>query len=221
MEWLRFESAEKLRDSVADLLCVSFTDSTDDSFAVMLSGGRTPLAAYGKVARKCVKASERAHVFLSDERMVASDSPESNYGNVFPMIESLGIPESRIIAVNSCMILEHAARDYGDCLSEFLGKGGRITLGLLGLGSDGHTASLFGPDDIERGRGLLAIPVRKAEGPSRVSVTRDLLLRVERIVLVVAGDDKALILKELRTDPCSVTAGIALEGHERVEVWTA
>jgi len=51
----------------------------------------------------------------------------------------------------------------------FLEGGGCIPLGLLGLGADGHTASLFSLDDVDRGRGRLAIPVQRESGPQRVS----------------------------------------------------
>jgi len=97
----------------------------------------------------------------------------------------------------------------------------RVGLGLLGLGADGHTASLFGAADLERARGRLAIAVHRPDGMSAVSVTPDLLARVEQPVFVVAGSGKHDALQALTAQDRNLTAWRAVQGCPRVQLWFA
>ncbi len=104
-------------------------------------------------------------------------------------------------------------------LAALLNSGVRIGLGLLGLGADGHTASLFGTPDLERARGRLAIPVQRPDGMSAVSVTPDFLARVEEPVFVVAGSGKQDALRALTAQDPKLTAWRAVQGCPQVELW--
>jgi len=219
MKLVRFDTPEALSDAAAALLTEEFERPSDIPHAVMLSGGRTPLAAYAKVAASGAKAHRNARAFFSDERMVPIDSAESNYAAALPMLDALEIPLSRVIRVRSEEPLNTAAAAYAADIELFLKKGGRIPVGLLGLGPDGHTASLFSIDDVERGRDRFAIPVRRPSGPDRVSVTPMLLRRVERVIFLVSGADKADILGKLLKNSQKIPAGLAVKGHGGVEVW--
>jgi len=115
--------------------------------------------------------------------------------------------------------LEQAAAEYERALGELLGSGVRIGLGLLGLGADGHTASLFGEADLERARGRLAIAVHRPDGMSAVSVTPELIARVSEPVFVVAGPDKRTAIDALVAGDLELTAWRAVQGCERVELW--
>jgi 6-phosphogluconolactonase/glucosamine-6-phosphate isomerase/deaminase len=94
-----------------------------------------------------------------------------------------------------------------------------VRLGLLGLGADGHTASLFKSADLEAARGHLAIAVQRPDGRAAVSVTPDFLAQVEEIVFVVAGADKTPALQRLNARDPTLTAWCAVEHCTRVEVW--
>jgi 6-phosphogluconolactonase len=187
--------------------------------AVMLAGGRTPLAAYDHLARHPFQVAPTAHVLLSDERMAPRDTEASNYFHMKSMFSALGLTADRILAVETDYPTEAAARDYDDGLRNFLEAGGRITLGLLGLGADGHTASLFSPSDLERSRGRLAVSVRRPDGRDGVSVTPGLIRCVERVLFVVTGSAKKEVAKALLEDPLSLPAGLATADHPSVDVW--
>src|SRR5258705_441459 len=76
-----------------------------------------------------------------------------------------------------------------------------ITVGLLGLGADGHTASLFNTTHLEQARGKLAIAVQRPDGLQAVSVTPDLLSKVAEPLFLVTGADKHAIVEEfLKSD---------------------
>ena len=107
--------------------------------------------------------------------MVPVISPENNFGNARPMISAIGVSEQRVLRVRTELTLADAAHRYDQDIAAFLKKGGKVTLGLLGLGADGHTASIFSKEDVEAGRGHYAIAATRQGEPSRVTVTADFL----------------------------------------------
>jgi 6-phosphogluconolactonase len=188
--------------------------------AVMLSGGTTPLPAYQALGRRApLERDARLQVLFSDERYVPRDSPASNYHRSQPLLAPLALPEASVLRVRTELTLEEAARDYERRLAALLAAGARIAPGLLGLGTDGHTASLFSAADLERGRGRLAIAVQRPDGLSAVSVTPDFLARVAEPVFVVAGGDKRAAVRALRAQSPDLTAWRAVQGCARVELW--
>jgi len=157
--------------------------------AIMLSGGTTPLPAYRALA--------------------SGPLPH----------DALALGPQRLLRVRTELPLEQAAAEYERALGELLGSGVRIGLGLLGLGADGHTASLFGEADLERARGRLAIAVHRPDGMSAVSVTPELIARVSEPVFVVAGPDKRTAIDALVAGDLELTAWRAVQGCARVELW--
>src|SRR5437764_7784204 len=186
--------------------------------AIMLSGGTTPLPAYRALARGPLP-HDRLHVLFSDDRYVPSDADASNYHQTRALLDALALPAASVVRVRTELPLEEAARDYERQLAALLNSGVHIGLGLLGLGPDGHTASLFGAADLERARGHLAIAVQRPNGMSAVSVTPELLARVQELMFVVAGGGKRAALASLVAQDPQLTAWRAVEGCVRVELW--
>jgi 6-phosphogluconolactonase/glucosamine-6-phosphate isomerase/deaminase len=187
--------------------------------AIMLSGGHTPLPAYRALASRPPPHDEELHVLFSDERYVPRDSEASNYHQARPLLDSLALAPESLLRVRTELPLEEAASDYERGLIELLESGVRIGLGLLGLGADGHTASLFTGEDLARASGRLAIAVQRPDGMSAVSVTPRLLARIEVLLFVVAGDDKQNALRALETHDAKLTAWRAVQGCPQVELW--
>src|SRR6266403_3739525 len=194
--------------------------SANGASAIMLSGGTTPLPAYRALARGPLP-HDRLHILFSDERYVPSDSDASNYHQSRPLLDALALPATAVARVHTELPLDEAARDYERQLAALLDSGVRVGLGLLGLGADGHTASLFGAADLERARGRLAIAVHRPDGMSAVSVTPDLLARVEEPVFVVAGSGKHDAIQALAAQDPKSTAWRAVQGCAQVELWWA
>ena len=187
------------------------------SHAVMLTGGRTPLGLYKALEADPGPAAEGLSLLISDERHVPIDAAESNYGPIRRVATALQLDDSHVMRVRTEYDLEQAAADYDNQLSAYVDVG-VITLGLLGLGTDGHVASLFSADDLATGRGRYAIPVPRENGPDRISVTCDLLAKVERLVFLVAGPEKAEIVSRAETSPDTVIALQAVKGTS-AELW--
>jgi 6-phosphogluconolactonase/glucosamine-6-phosphate isomerase/deaminase len=95
-----------------------------------------------------------------------------------------------------------------------------VPLGLLGLGADGHTASLFNLQDAGRRDGRLAVPVVKTEKPDRISVTPTFLRKIDKIIILATGAEKKKRIQTLLAKPGTIPAGVALADHPDVEIWT-
>ena len=188
--------------------------------AVMLSGGHTPLPAYRGLAARPPPHDEQLHVLFSDERYVPSNSEASNYHQAQPLLDSLVLAPQSLLRVRTELPLEAAAADYERALRALLESGVRISLGLLGLGADGHTASLFSAEDLARARGHLAIAVHRPDGMDAVSVTPQVLARAEVLLFVVAGDGKQNALRSLEAHDPKLTAWRAVQDCRAIELWT-
>jgi 6-phosphogluconolactonase len=187
--------------------------------AIMLSGGSTPLAAYRALARNPPHHDDGLHVLFSDDRYVPSEADASNYHQARALLDALALPASSVARVRTELPLAEAAADYERQLAALLKSGVRIGLGLLGLGADGHTASLFGAADLERARGHLAIHVQRPDGMSAVSVTPELFAHVQDPLFVVAGGGKQDAIQAFAAQDPQLTAWRAVQGCPAVQLW--
>lgn len=175
-------------------------------FTLVLAGGRTPKALYQLLAgdyRAQIDWS-KVYLFWGDERYVPHNDPQSNTRmarealighvpvpaeQVFPMETGYGNPET-------------AARAYESALSAaFRGARPDFDLVLLGMGADGHTASLFPGTGAERVQDRWVIPVRaNVAPPLRLSLTLPLLTGARQALFLVTGEDKRSVLQAVLTD---------------------
>ena len=216
-----FASLAELNAALRDLVQESLQRENAVPHAVMLSGGRTPVPVYEAIAREPFPIAATAWITYTDDRHVPVENPHNNYWSSQPMLEALQVPPERVIRVHPELSLEESAQDFDKKLAGFFEQGGRIALGLLGVGPDGHTCSLFDESDLERGKGRLAIPVYRPDGPDRVSVTLELLSKIERIIFMIAGSEKTDIARQLYDSPETTIAGRAVRHCPQVEIWQA
>lgn len=213
-----FPSRHALEQYAVELLETAFAEETAGPNGVMLTGGKTPLTVYQRLAERPLHAGKTLHLLVSDERHVAPGSRELNYAHIAPLGAALKLPDTRLLRVDTTCDLDDAADRYARTLEDFL-LTGRIALGILGLGADGHLASLFTDSDVQSGAGRLAVAVKRSTPPHRISVTPDLLRRVQRLVFWVEGKEKADILRKLRRQPESVLAGRVVRDYANAECW--
>ncbi len=208
------ELAAALSDELAKAAALPATS------AIMLAGGTTPLAAYARLTVQPPSIDPGLNILFSDDRHVPPDSPQSNFGQVRPMLEAWRLTDERILRVHGDDPLPQAALRYDRDLAHFVGNGGKIGLGLLGLGADGHTASLFSERHIAEAQDRWAIPVQRPDGLNGISVTPRLLREVKRLLFVVSGTGKRAMAERLLKEPSTIPAGLAVSGHPAVELWT-
>jgi 6-phosphogluconolactonase len=215
----RFADRTQLQSAVEERLQEVLAGPGAHHPAVMLSGGSTPIPAYLELATRRLTPVPGLTVLFSDDRYVPSDSDQSNFHQSRPLFTSLGLSAAQVLRIRTELPLAEATLDSERRLVQLLSGGRRITRGLLGLGADGHTASLFSPADLERARGRLAISVHRPDGRDAVSVTPTVLERVDQLIFVVAGADKRTALEALLQRRADLTAWAAVRGCRAVEVW--
>lgn len=203
----QFANAHALSIAVADRLASAFSSAG----GVMVAGGTTPLAAYEHVVAHGVRAHRDATILLSDERYVPREHPASNVRALSPMITSLGIPpERQLLPDTHISPARMAAEDYAARIAAYLDRGGRLGLGVLGMGADGHTASLFDVADLMRAEDRFAIDVRRPDGLEGVSATPAVFERFADLIVVVAGASKRKALAAFRGGDGASVIGRAL-----------
>lgn len=204
------ESAEKLANAAAQEILQLLQTVEEAPFGILLSGGRTPFAAYEMVSREATRAPSGFHAFFSDARMVPFDSHENNAHN--SGFDAGGAPDPRgqHPPCKHCV----APRRGGICLPprcrEVSVSGGKISLGLIGLGADGHMASLFSNADIARGKERIASDVSQNEGPQRVTVTPNSFSAIDHLLVLVSGREKDEIVRTMREKSNAIPAGLAV-----------
>jgi 6-phosphogluconolactonase len=176
-------------------------------FSVALSGGGTPRRAYELLAGPPFLDQapwDRMHVFWGDERCVPLDDPRSNAGMAkAAWLDRVPIPKAQIHPLDCAGAPAEAAGNYEAQLREFFaGQPPRLDLVLLGLGTDGHTASLFPGSPVLAETERWAAPVSAAEADLyRVTLTAPLINQAAVVAFLVAGGSKAGVLSEVLHGP--------------------
>ena len=167
---------------------------------VALSGGETPRSMYSRLAKAPFAHSvdwSKVHLFFGDERTVPPTDRQSNFGMVdHELLSHLDIPEGNIHRIQGELDPDEAAHRYQQELEEEFGhQEVRFDLVLLGLGEDGHTASLFPQTkSLDEEQSLVcSVYVPRLES-WRISLTFRTLNNARRVLFLVAGGKKASIL---------------------------
>ncbi len=201
------------RDQLSRAAADRFVESANESittrgrFAVALSGGSTPRQLYQQLASNAYRARvdwPHVHVFWGDERTVPPDNADSNYRMANEtLLSRVPIPQENIHRMLAELDPEVAAKEYEQTLHDFWGNVlPRFDLALLGLGTNGHTASLFPYTSAlsERTRECVAVWVPELN-TTRLTLTVPVLNHAAQIVFLVSGIDKAGVLREVLRGP--------------------
>ena len=180
-------------------------------FAIALSGGHTPGKMYSLWAQteqyRNKTPWDRVHLFWSDERFVPADDPRSNYHMAREtLISQVPIPAQNVHPMPTNLSSpEECARAYETVLLNFFGsEPPAFDVQLLGIGDEGHTASLFpgSPELGEKVRWVAAVRVA-AEPPQRITLTPVVLNQGRNTFFLVAGEGKRAILSAIRDELAS------------------
>ncbi len=172
-------------------------------FHVALSGGSTPKRTYELLASPPYREQVNwlpVHIFWGDERCVPLIDLRSNARMARDtLLERVPVPEGQVHPIPCHLPPAEAARAYEDLLRRFFAESPyTFDLAFLGLGQDGHTASLFPGDPALSGQDSWAVAVFRAdEGLSRVTLTPQVFNRAGTVAFLVSGRDKAQALQEV------------------------
>ncbi|GAB4501199.1 MAG: 6-phosphogluconolactonase [Anaerolineales bacterium] len=171
-------------------------------FSVALSGGSTPRALYERLTRAPLDW-QAIHLFWGDERCVPPEHPDSNYRmTAESLLKYIPIPPENVHRAPGELPPAQAAEGYEQELRAFFGDFPRFDLVLLGMGDDGHTASLFpgSPALAESTRWAIAAEHDAPPPPlvARVTLTFGVFNAARRVIFLVSGAGKAQRLMEIQ-----------------------
>ncbi|HEV8385806.1 MAG TPA: 6-phosphogluconolactonase [Candidatus Acidoferrales bacterium] len=179
----------------------------EGAFRVALSGGNTPRPLYRLLGSDEFRSQvdwRAVQLFWGDERGVPPDHPESNYGVVHrELLPRVSIPRENIHRMEAERPdVEQAAREYEQVLRRELPLNAlgvpQFDLVLLGLGADGHTASLLPTSkDWRDARDLVAAPHEQISGVRRMTLALPVLNAARHVIFLVTGEAKADILRRV------------------------
>jgi 6-phosphogluconolactonase len=185
------------------------------SCSIALAGGSTPRPVYWKLSQppfRDMVSWNRLFVYFGDERAVPPDHPDNNYGAAREaLLRHVAIPEDHVFRMQAERAdREVAAAEYQRRLPE------RLDILLLGMGPDGHTASLFPGSPAVDERTRKVVPVIAPKSPAaRLTITQPVISAARQVLMLVAGADKAAtVVRALRSPyaPRDLPAQLARDG---------
>jgi 6-phosphogluconolactonase len=222
------DSASQLAIEGAQVFCDTAQEAVAarGRFAVAISGGSTPRAMHRLLTAKPYRSDIpwlHVHLFWVDERLVPANDPASNFGTARrDLLDQAPIPPGHIHPMTLTDTPASAALAYQKTLEEFFRETEDdfpvFDLIVLGIGTDGHTASIFPADRraLETRSWVVAV---KGGIPNvhRLTLSAPVLNHARNIVFLVAGSDKAEVVKTALTDPAAgLPAGLILPVNGRL-----
>lgn len=207
-EYFVFADLEEMSHMAATIFsCAARTAiATTGRFTVAISGGSTPRRLYvllGTEYRDKIPW-DRVEFFWVDERCVPAEHEESNYGMAYGiMLSNLPVPGTRIHPIDCAQDPEQAALKYEAEIRKCLGSDGTpsFDLVILGVGADGHTASLFPGSEALSEKERLALPVHGGDPESwRVTLTLPVMNNAQNVLFLVSGGRKAGVVSGVLED---------------------
>jgi 6-phosphogluconolactonase len=166
-------------------------------FSVALSGGATPNPFYRGLAGLEITQWDKLHIFLVDERFVAYDRPESNYGIILKnLLDRVPVPAENIHPIPIEETAALSAQRYEEDMKRLFKLGDsefpRFDFVILGIGEDGHTASLFAGSSAINEKAHIAVAVKHEEVKTeRITFTLPVINNARNVIFMATGPRKA------------------------------
>lgn len=226
---IKFENEDELFSWAADDFVAKACASLEhkDYFDVALSGGSTAQNYFAVLAETLRDATflNRLRFFVSDERVVDFSQPESNAGNAWrKLLIPLGLNESQLFSLyNSACSPEEAAQTYEKLLKKLFQEDIPVfDIIYLGVGQDGHTASIFPYSLLAKNHStetrLVASSEDEIAGFRRLTFMPNLINAAKNICVMAPGKNKAKIIDEITTgplDPLRLPAQLVMRTHNQ------
>jgi len=197
------ESAEKLSEQFAQLL-IDKVNRSKNNFNIALSGGSTPKNIFEYLAahHQNTIGWHRVKFYWGDERCVPATDFESNYKMAYEaLLSRLQIPDSNIFRIRGENDPQNEVKEYSEIVKKQLTKINSIPkfdLIMLGLGEDGHTASIFPNQksflDSDK---IYTTAVHPITGQTRITITGRVINNASTIVFIVIGNNKSKVVDEI------------------------
>jgi 6-phosphogluconolactonase len=200
-----FNTKKEITSQAADLFVTAAHNAIEKrgQFVVALTGGSSPIALYKLLATPAYQEKidwEKVFVFWGDERWVALDDALSNAKMANDtLLSHVNIPKNNIFPMYKQGVSADAyAVEYKESIKSITGEDGQFDLILLGMGDDGHTASLFpGQAVLQEQDKWVAAYYLESQTMFRITLTAALINRAKQIVVLTFGENKAQALNEV------------------------
>lgn len=201
-----FPTQESLAESLADHICETINNQAVNNayFTIALSGGKTPDLLFSVLGKKYNDENlwKNVRFFWVDERCVPPDDEESNFRKANDLFfGKTGIEKGKIFRIRGENDPVPEAERYSEVISEnTTHKRGlpSFSLILLGLGEDGHTASIFpGKEILFRSGRICDVAVHPVTGQKRITLTGPVLNNAENVFFLASGINKAIMVKKI------------------------
>jgi 6-phosphogluconolactonase len=213
-----FDDAEALAKAAAAMIAADARAAVAarGRFIMAVSGGKTPWLMLRALAGEDVPWKD-VHVFQVDERVAPADDPDRNLAHLrASLLEHVPLPPQQIYAMPvESPDLEAAARQYAHTLEQVAGSPPVLDLAHLGMGPDGHTASLVPSDPVLNVTDADVGLTGEYQGRRRMTLTYPVLNRSRRILWLITGGDKVAMLPRLLEGDSSIPAG-RIRGEQAV-----
>jgi len=204
-----FDDPETFHNEAVNLIYKLYEESIEENklFTLMLPGGRTPLPVYEKLASEYKDKInwEKVHIFWGDERYVDQKSEDSNFKWAHDLlISKINIPTNNVHRIKTELPIEKASEEYEKEIINFFGKQNPVfDLILLGIGEDGHTASLFpSSDTLKENKKLFTVtPPSGTPKVPRITATYKLLNNARNILFLSSYKGKEQVIDEILKTP--------------------
>lgn len=196
--WQVFPDRTALTAHAAAMILNSARDAIDarGAFHVVLAGGQTPLAVYAQLAMSPADW-QNWHWYFGDERCLpVGDTGRNDTAIRRVWLERIVVPPSHIHTIPAELGADTAARQYAATLAAI----GEFDLVLLGLGEDGHIASLFPGMHFDTSAEVLAVHGAPKPPPERVTLSAARLSRAQQVLFLVTGANKRTAVRSWRAD---------------------
>lgn len=200
-----FSSIDKLANHSADFLMKKVKENlSSDSFSIALSGGSTPKRIYNYIADSYANKIDwqKLKIFFGDERCVPPDHNDSNFKMVHEtLLGNVSIPPSNIFRIKGESEPAAEAKRYSEILKSNLPLQNdlpQFDIVMLGLGEDGHTASIF-PDQIDKFHfnKICEVAIHPQTNQNRITISGAVINNAKLVVFIVTGEKKADIISEI------------------------
>lgn len=204
-----FHDVENLSRAAATLFRQQAVKSVAerDRFLVALNGGNTPVRLFELLATDLRDQVnwDKVHIFWGDERCVPPDDPGSSFGQARQILLSrVPIPDLSIHRVKGELGPQEASKEYSLTLKRFASpplEWPRFDLVYLGMGEDGHTASLFPGSRVDVEEPAVPVTAHYQDRPAnRVTLSPEVFNSARMIVFMVTGERKAVTVAEVLSD---------------------
>lgn len=200
-----FAGTGPLYDYLAELIIRDIDRLSHDQFySLALSGGKTPLGFYSHLAARYSERIkwEKVLFFWGDERCVEPDSDESNYKAAFEtLLANVPVPDNNVFRIRGEADPVVEAEQYSEVVGMNVAAFNdtpQFDLMILGMGPDGHTASIF-PDSVRlfRSNKLYEVSARPSTGQKRITVTGRLINNSSKVIFLITGEEKAELVARI------------------------